>query len=91
MINIEKIWENSHFEYGFSNIDLDAGALKMWEVYVWKSVASRKSSTGFKTARVISRKLHSFWVIVWNFYDQKLLFYKGMLKIEISYNQVQNA
>ena len=44
----------------FSNMDLDAGVLKMWEAHVWKIVASRKSSTGFKTARVTSRKSHSF-------------------------------
>ena len=29
----------------FSNMDLDAGVLKMWEAHVWKIVASRKSST----------------------------------------------
>ena len=60
MINIQKTCENSHFKYGFSNMDLDAGVLKMWEAHVWKILASRKSSTGFKTARVTSRKSHSF-------------------------------
>ena len=41
---------------------------------VWKIVASRKSSTGFETARLKSRKSHlSPESIVCNFYDQNLL------------------
>ena len=35
MINIQKICENSYFEYEFSNMDLDICAQKIWGGYIY--------------------------------------------------------